>query len=287
MKLIAVLLTCLIPLGVIAQEGDPCLAGENCPRMTVESYPETGIWFNPDEPGSGFMFEIQNRMLAGYYFGYDSEGRPAWYLISGLLEFAEKDNLTWSLTAPLFGFQGGSCIGCLYQEPGEPDSAGTITIEFITRATARFTVDGETWHRSQSFTYGTGGEVVFPGSDYPMPNLDGQWLMIVYDREAEMNLSRQFAASGHDVWITTGEREPGRIYYLILNAMNAPELQFIADIECVTSENQVGGTCTLRQTQPPMEPKEFYMPATAISDSYFRAVADDEDTFEAFRVNYD
>lgn len=83
---------------------EPCLSGDFCPRDTTDAYPETGLWFDPSEPGSGFMFEIQNRTLAGYYFGYDESGKPAWHLISGQLIVAENESAAWHLETILHSF---------------------------------------------------------------------------------------------------------------------------------------------------------------------------------------
>src|SRR5690554_2023153 len=50
------------------------------PIANAVPYPETGLWYNPDESGSGFDLEFQNGIMAGHYFGYDANGEPEWYL---------------------------------------------------------------------------------------------------------------------------------------------------------------------------------------------------------------
>lgn len=263
---------------------EPCLSGDFCPRDTTDAYPETGLWFDPSEPGSGFMFEIQNRTLAGYYFGYDESGKPAWHLISGQLIVAENESAAWHLETILHSFSGGNCLGCPYADPGPAADAGTITLRFHTRNVGEFTIDGEVWHPIQSFTFGSLVADVFPDTNYPMPKLDGQWVIIVSDRDAKFEDPR-FAAWGTEVRIIS-DSFPGGIGFLISVYLRVPEIQVLGVGECRTNESEVGATCTIRVSQPPLEPKEYHMPSTAISDSYFRAVADDGDTIEAFRVNY-
>lgn len=42
--------------------------------------PETGVWWNASEGGSGFTFEVQGNLLLMSSYGYDAAGRAQWYV---------------------------------------------------------------------------------------------------------------------------------------------------------------------------------------------------------------
>lgn len=289
MKRVAIMALALLPFAITANQSDErCLAGDFCPRESVEPYPETGIWFNSAEPGSGFMFEFQNSHVAGYYFGYDAEGNPLWYLISGQLELAEDRPETWRLTAPLMRFKGGNCIDCDYVQPQPAVEDGTITLRFFTRAAGKFSVNAGASQPIQAYLFGSAGNDVFPGIDYPVPVLNGQWLLVIYDRQVETDEAvREYAASGFDVWIETIDVSSGKILHNIDQYFDFPEVQGIGEINCKTQMSGIGGRCTVELVNPPSKPRRFFMPITDIAPSYFSATAPDGDTIEGFRVNYD
>lgn len=285
-------ITCLSLLyaatGTVRSATEYCLAGSTCPRVTTEPYPETGTWFNPEEPGSGFVFEIQNAYLAGYYFGYDLNGAPLWFLFSGQLQLESDGPATWVLNADLQQFSDGACINCAFTPPSDPVTTGTIQLEFFTRTQAKFSVDGGPSRRIQSFTFGSDGVAIIPGLDFRFPDLQGQWLVVVYEREAEIeSADRRYAAFGRDLWLHRGELEEGHAFFGIFDFQSFPEAVQLGSLECVPQTSGAGGKCTVRIAQPPLAPKSYFMPVTGVSDTYFSAVAPDGDTIEGFRVNYD
>ena len=48
--------------------------------------PESGLYWNSDEPGSGYNIEIQDNFLFGVFYVYDDLGLPYWYTTSGFLD---------------------------------------------------------------------------------------------------------------------------------------------------------------------------------------------------------
>ena len=47
---------------------------EGATFTSTQPWPESGPWFDPSDPGSGFFWEVQNGTLVGAYFGFDKDG---------------------------------------------------------------------------------------------------------------------------------------------------------------------------------------------------------------------
>ena len=73
--------------------------------------PESGFWWNPDEPGSGYTIEIQDNYLFIITYVYDSVGNPTWYsagaTMGGNALFDSELDYTFN----------GTCIDCNYTQP--------------------------------------------------------------------------------------------------------------------------------------------------------------------------
>ncbi len=86
--------------------------------------PVVGLWWTPNESGSGYNIDVKNGVLVLTTFSYQQNGEPQWYISSGPLvngSFSGKLNKTF----------GGQCISCPYTGP--PSSAGDdgdVTINF-------------------------------------------------------------------------------------------------------------------------------------------------------------
>jgi len=99
--------------------------------------PESGLWWNPNEPGSGYSIEIQDNYLFIAAFVYDQAGNPIWFTAGATLGgnslFDSSLNYTYN----------GTCIDCNVTEPivllGE---GGDITINFLTEGTATIQFEG-------------------------------------------------------------------------------------------------------------------------------------------------
>ncbi len=99
--------------------------------------PESGWWWNPDEPGYGFSIEIQDNFIFMVAFAYDADGAPTWYAAEGLMANSGL------FTAPLYHREDGPCVGCPYQTPGPTFAVGaTIRVDFTSQTTARLTWGG-------------------------------------------------------------------------------------------------------------------------------------------------
>jgi hypothetical protein len=101
--------------------------------------PESGIWYNPAESGSGYLIEIQDNLMVLAYYGGDAQGRPTWWTATGFLTGnALFDTRGLDLTV------GSQCPGCAY--PGFPTvqagAGGTVRIVFDSTDNTRATL---TW----------------------------------------------------------------------------------------------------------------------------------------------
>ena len=99
--------------------------------------PESGFWWNPDEPGSGYTIEIQDNFLFIIAYVYDGVGNPIWYTsgttMGGNALFDSVLDYTYN----------GPCIDCNYTQPITIEGErGPITIIFETETTATIQFQG-------------------------------------------------------------------------------------------------------------------------------------------------
>jgi len=97
--------------------------------------PESGIWWNPAESGTGLQIEIQDNFMALSGYVFNDDGTPVWVTAQGLLQaggtrFVSSDNRndgSWLNT-----FSGGQCIGCPYAGPptAQLGSKGPLVVTF-------------------------------------------------------------------------------------------------------------------------------------------------------------
>jgi hypothetical protein len=102
----------------------------------VANLPESGWWWNPNEPGRGFFLEWQGTTLdiAGYM--YDDAGNSVWYLTVGT-QSADGRNFSgnwWSYTG------GQALTGPWRQNTRSNSNVAPVTITFSAPDTALMTL---------------------------------------------------------------------------------------------------------------------------------------------------
>jgi hypothetical protein len=97
--------------------------------------PLAGVWWNPNEPGSGFGLDYQNGMLIVEVYAYLANSGSQWYLAAGPV----TNNV---FSATLDKYTGGQCISCTYIAPTLVGNDGTITITFTSATTANVVLPG-------------------------------------------------------------------------------------------------------------------------------------------------
>jgi hypothetical protein len=101
--------------------------------------PENGTWWNPNEPGRGFMLEIQDNFLFFAGYAYAQNGAPLWLTAQGTMSGNAR------FVGTLSTFSNGQCIGCAYRPPNTQIGAGgPVEIIFDTETTGRLTWGGQT-----------------------------------------------------------------------------------------------------------------------------------------------
>ncbi|MFC3195212.1 hypothetical protein ACFODZ_13245 [Marinicella sediminis] len=109
-----------------------------CSMPSWSFTPESGLYWNSDEPGSGYNFEIQDNFFFGVFYVYDDLGLPYWYTTSGFIDgnaFFEGD---------LYISEDGPCLACDWQPATTFDSGlGKVRIDFLTETTATMELLGQ------------------------------------------------------------------------------------------------------------------------------------------------
>jgi len=101
--------------------------------------PMTGLWWNPNESGTGYNIQVQQGTLVATMFSYAASGDPMWYLIVGPLTNMGGGVGT---TGTLDKYRGGQCASCMYQMPSMMGSDGTMTVTFTSPTTATVQLPG-------------------------------------------------------------------------------------------------------------------------------------------------
>jgi hypothetical protein len=110
-------------------------SGSAVPAPTAFT-PVGGVWWNPNEDGSGYALDYQNGTLLVQIYSYQSGGPAQWYLAAGPM----NGNV---FTKTLDKYVGGQCISCAYM--GRPTNAGndgTITLTFTSPTSATAALPG-------------------------------------------------------------------------------------------------------------------------------------------------
>ncbi len=108
------------------------------------SAPVAGVWWDPNESGSGYGLDYQNGVLLVQVYSYLAGGAAQWYLGAG--------NVTNNVfAATLDKYVNGQCISCAYKAPGLAGNDGTIAITFTSPTTATVDVPGGRHFQIQRF----------------------------------------------------------------------------------------------------------------------------------------
>lgn len=102
--------------------------------------PETGWWWDPDEPGRGFAVEVQGGSMFVGAFLYDDDGAPLW-LVSGAAPMATASRYT----GPWLRFGNGQTMLGAFRPAQLLDASANLQLDFATAIDATLTLpDGHT-----------------------------------------------------------------------------------------------------------------------------------------------
>lgn len=98
--------------------------------------PQVGLWWNPNESGSGYALDYKHGVLVVTVYSYAPNGAPQWYLASGPLSGT-------TFTSTLDKYVAGQCIACSYAgRPTNIGNDGAITIDFSSPTSATVFLPG-------------------------------------------------------------------------------------------------------------------------------------------------
>lgn len=96
--------------------------------------PEIGWWWNPDEPGRGFIIDRSGAELVIGALAYESDGRPSWSLATGAMQCGSE------FRASLQAYGGGQTLNGRFRKATSQRDAGRIAIRFVTPSQATLTL---------------------------------------------------------------------------------------------------------------------------------------------------
>ncbi|MSP50304.1 MAG: hypothetical protein EXQ95_13390 [Alphaproteobacteria bacterium] len=86
--------------------------------------PDTGWWWTPSEPGTGYAIEVQGNQLMVGVFHFDVDGAPRWSIAMGPM----SDPRVFEGT--LVSYLGGQALGQSYRAPTSTAETGRIALLF-------------------------------------------------------------------------------------------------------------------------------------------------------------
>jgi len=197
-KILTLLL--ILNVGSIFAQSGPVVPCVNCENFTERPKPITGTWYNPEQSGTGFSFDIQNDKLIGFYYGFDAQGTAVWWLFSGTLEESKETGTLWEITTELQRFKDGNCINCEYSgSPELTESPGEIHLLFDQIGHASFTVNGGDVQNLVPFYFGYQTKQFFPDDNkYKTPEIEGWWT--IYERRNVEGIPELYSTIIEDVY---------------------------------------------------------------------------------------
>lgn len=131
------------------------LAGYSIPGTQSSSgglpfTPFSGLWWNPDESGTGYGLQVQRDVMVMTMFSYTPMGEPVWYYAPGRVV---GDGARVTVSGSLERYSGGQCASCGYVRPRVAASDGAFTIVFTSPTAATIQLPGGRTARIEPMTW--------------------------------------------------------------------------------------------------------------------------------------
>jgi hypothetical protein len=134
--------TILLPADTAAFLRDGFVSNDSVPIPIQE-----GLWWNPEEPGSGYSIYVQERVGFVTWYTYETDGRASFYTVQGEVERPgelARVSLGYAalLRGPLVRSRNGQVLDGTWRAPVSEDSGlGTAEFRFLDsrRAELRYT----------------------------------------------------------------------------------------------------------------------------------------------------
>lgn len=175
--------------------------------------PETGIWWNPAEPGRGFVLEYGQGFTAFSSFFYADDGRPDWATTA-----VRYDGSVPRIEGPLNQFRDGQALLAPFREAQAAPSPGVATVRFDGPARATLTWPGGTVP-IQRVLLNPGSSALPPAPGYPEPGVwwnpaePGRGFVIDVQGTQLAIGAYLYDADGRPLWLTTNAEMPTRFRF--------------------------------------------------------------------------
>lgn len=155
--------------------------------------PESGLWFDPERPGTGYTIDVQDRSIGILATSYDSLGTPVWYLSAGAMVSSvnESGNIVFNRYLGYFDrYSNGSSPRMPWRAPERTAGLGgavALVFDPIDEGRAQITWEGVTRTiRRLDVQRGDGN------TSNMLSRLLGRWGLTILRRDVD----GPFAASG-------------------------------------------------------------------------------------------
>jgi hypothetical protein len=199
-------LLALLSQSLVADSG-PIIPCNACATPGHFFEPRSGIWYNPQRPGSGLVLEKQGDLLMGSLFAYAADGKAQWYTFSGPLQTRESP-FALTLIAPLVRYQNGMCVNCEYSAPSAIEDAGSIALEFTQHSYGSYSVAGGERNFIVPALLGIAAapDLGERASGYQFPELEGKWTFTFHSPEIDRVAGRDLLADTSSIVLDVTEK---------------------------------------------------------------------------------
>ena len=299
-----IILFSLMSFSAIAQIGpvSPCV---DCENFTKRTEPFNGMWYNPEQSGTGIGMDVQNGKLFGAYYGYDEQGKQIWLTFVGDLVPSDEPNIMWTIDADLLQFENGNAFNQAYAAPNTTDYQGQIHLKFTQKNHALFRVNNGQEQNIVPIIFGIETNADFPEqTSYQFPELEGVWTFVYHFKSTGLGADpfvpvEPFSIVSQTVVITRKRYGDGNhdgiesdVIYGLTTFDAYPNSHIIGQIICSMKEvdNLISGpSCEFKDARGllgDIENKPSYHMSLGGLGA-FRLYGEHEDghTFEAIRIN--
>ncbi|TWO72610.1 hypothetical protein FN976_03500 [Caenimonas sedimenti] len=216
-------------LGLAACGGSEGSSGPGLVLKDGGLEPQTGVWWNPAESGSGFAVELQGDIVSLGAYMYEADGKAAWYV--GPLPRQSDGSYRGNLTR----YAGGQTLTGTYRAPSSSSTVATVTFTLSSTTAGSLRFDTATGQRTVPVQrFALSGSVASPSS----VGLQGGlwWNEAESGRGFFLDIQGTTAAMSSYMYDATGQPT----WYLAVGTMT--NLSFTAALQSYQGGQALGGT---------------------------------------------
>jgi cytochrome c553 len=175
--------------------------------------PDTGIWWNPAEPGRGYVFEYGHGFAVFWAFYFGDDGRPDWATTA-----VRYDGSIPRVEGALAQFRGGQALVAAWREAQPAPSPGSVSVRLDAPAQATLVWPGGSVPIERALL-NPGASPQVPGSGYPEPGIwwnpaePGRGFAIDVQGTQLLLVAYLYDEDGRAAWFTTNGTMPTRFRF--------------------------------------------------------------------------